>query len=79
MYVKYGSDGEIVSLFLGCVPDCVDEYEEVPDDDAAMAAFIASHQAPQPEPDNTQEARITALENMLAAYEAAYAEGVAEA
>lgn len=77
MYVKYEGE-EIVSLFVGCVPDDPEGYVEVPDDEAAIQAYVDKHKAPQPlEP--TQEERIKALEEQLAAYERAYAEGVAEA
>lgn len=78
MYVKRNEEGGIVSLFIGCVPDNVTEYTEEPDDQAVAKAFFAEQQAQQ-EPEHTTEARIKTLEDMLAAYEAAYAEGVAEA
>lgn len=78
MYVKRNEEGNIVSLFIGCLPDNAAEYEEVPDDYAAAEAFFAEQRAQQ-KPEPSAEERIAALENQLAAYEAAYAEGVAEA
>lgn len=78
MYIKHDEEGKIVSLFLGCTPDNADEYEEVPDDEAVAKAFF-DEQRSQQRPQATAEDRIAALEAQLAAYEAAYTEGVNEA
>ena len=65
MYVKY-EGGEIVSLFIGCVPDDPEEYEEVPDDEAIVAAYIAKRKA-STQPTPAPEDRIAALEEQLLA------------
>lgn len=65
MFVKY-ENGELVSLFAGCVPDDLTGYEEVPDDEKAIADFIAKNRKPA-EPAPSPEERIAALEEQLAA------------
>ena len=79
MLVKYNANGEIVSLFVGCVPDDAEGYVEIPDDDKIVADYIKANTQKPEVTDQTQEQRIKALEDQLAAYEAAYAQGVREA
>ena len=79
MLVKYNANGDIVSLFVGCVPDNTEGYVEMPDDDKIVADYIAANTKKPEASDQTQEQRIKALEDQLAAYEAAYAQGVCEA
>ena len=45
MFVKY-ENGEIVSLFVGCAPSDTEGYEEIPDDEAVIADFIAKNRKP---------------------------------
>lgn len=66
MYVKYDANGEIESLFVGCVPDA-DGFVEIPDDDAIVAEYIEKHKTPVSQPEATPEERIAALEEQLAA------------
>ena len=61
-------DGKRIRVIDQMPKDAWDEYEE----------YGVFHPFPD-EPQPTQEERITALEAQLAAYEAAYAEGVNEA
>lgn len=42
MYVKKDKNGNVVSMFLYCVPEQVEEYELVPDDVGAMEEFKRS-------------------------------------
>lgn len=65
MFVKY-ENGEVVSLFVGCVPDDTAGYEEIPEDEAVIAEFIAKNRKPA-EPASSPEERIAALEEQLAA------------
>ena len=65
MYVKYDGNGEIVSLFVGCVPEDADEYAEVPDDDAVITAYIEKRKTPVIQPSDSE--RIAALEEQLLA------------
>lgn len=65
MYVKYDGNGEIVSLFVGCVPEDVDEYIEIPDDDAVVKAYIEKRRTPVVQPSDSE--RIAALEEELKA------------
>lgn len=67
MYVKYNTNGEIESLFVGCVPDVMEGYAEIPDDDAIIAEYIEKHRPPVIQPEATPEERIAALEEQLAA------------
>ena len=65
MYVKYDGNGEIVSLFVGCVPEAVGEYAEVPDDDAVITAYIEKRRTLVIQPSDSE--RIAALEEQLLA------------
>lgn len=67
MFVKYDEAGEIVSLFMGCIPEDAASFEEIPDDDAIMRAYIEKRKAQQGEAKPTPEERINALEEQLAA------------
>ena len=66
MFVKHDEDGKLVALFIGCAPDDASGYVEVPDDEAAAQAFFAQQRAQQT-PQPTDEDRIAALEEQLAA------------
>lgn len=78
MWVKRNEDDEIVSVFVGCKPSDIEGYEEIPDDYELMEEFRGKHDTSAKDT-LTQLERITALEAQLAAYEAAYTEGVNEA
>lgn len=67
MFVKYDTNGEIESLFVGCVPSEPDGYVEIPDDDAIVKEYIEKHKTPVSQPEATPEERIAALEEQLAA------------
>lgn len=67
MFVKYDKNGGIESLFVGCMPDVMDGYKEIPDDDAIVAEYIASHRPVPEQPEGTADERIAALEEQLAA------------
>lgn len=65
MFIKYDEHGEVVSLFLHCVPDDLTGFEEVPDDEAVMQAYVEKNRKPMAQP--SPEERIAALEEQLAA------------
>lgn len=65
MFIKRDEHGEIVSLFLHCVPEGAEGFEEVPDDEAVMQAYIEKNRRPHAQP--SPEERIAALEEQLAA------------
>ena len=67
MFVKYDESGEIVSLFVNCIPDDMAGFEEITDDEAIVNAYIEKHRKPQEETQPTPEERIAALEEQLAA------------
>lgn len=67
MFVKYDENKEIVSLFVGCIPEDTAEYVEIPDDEAVVKEYIEKHKTPVIQPEATPEERIAALEEQLAA------------
>lgn len=64
MFVKY-ENGEVVSLLVDCVPDEVDGFVEIPDDQAIIDEYMSKHRKPSVIP--TAEERIAALEDQLLA------------